>query len=311
MAERRAILRLSGPDIREDQVAVASRGLTIGRLAANDLQLENSKISRHHARFEFTPEGLTVQDLGSSNGTVVRGERIPPNQPVLLQVGDTVQMGPFTLRFEQIVEASAEPERAAPAAPPSPPASAGPISFQPPPPTATDIARPNGGHPEHLEGIPRDASNWMQYLPSVYSDDAFMGRFLLIFESLFAPLEWIVDNFAYYLDPRQTPAEWLQWFGRWADILVPGHLPRARQQAIVEEMGELFLARGTRKALSRHLELVFGQQPEILEPKERPYTFTVRLSLGKDGNTRANQDLARRIIEAQRPAYTNYTLEIV
>ncbi len=310
MAERRAILSLKGPNIQQDQVAVTSTGLTVGRLAANDLQLENTKISRHHARFEFTQEGLTVQDLGSSNGTIVREERVAPNQPVLLQIGDTVQMGPFTLRFERIIEAQPDVSGPTPSQPVAE-APVGSLSFEPPPPTTPELPRVNGKTPEHLVGIPDEASSWMQYIPAVYSDEQFLGRFLLIFESLHAPLEWIVDNFACYLDPRLTPAEWLQWFGQWVDVFVPGTLPRDRQQAIVEEMGDLFLARGTRKSLSRHLELVFGKAPEILEPKEHPYTFVVRLPLGKKANTPANQDLAKRIIEAQRPAYTKYTLEIV
>jgi phage tail-like protein len=159
-------------------------------------------------------------------------------------------------------------------------------------------------------GIPHDASRLLQYLPAVYGDDPFIGRFLLIFESLFAPLEWIVDNFDFYLDPKVAPPEWLQWFGHWADILVPGAIPVERQRAIALELGPLFLSRGTRKSLSRHLELAFGVKPIIEEPDDPPATFTVTLALGKDGDTDTNRDIARRIIEAQRPVHANYELTI-
>lgn len=163
---------------------------------------------------------------------------------------------------------------------------------------------------EHLEGIPRNASSWLQYLPAVYSDDPFLGRFLLLFESVYAPDEWIVDNFDLYLDPKMTPPEWLRWLGNWVDIFVPPTLPEERQRAIVRELPQLFMGRGSKGAMVRHLELAFGVEPKIEEPTDKPYTFTVKLKLGSDGNTSANRGIAMQIIESQRPAHTFYTLTI-
>jgi phage tail-like protein len=107
-----------------------------------------------------------------------------------------------------------------------------------------------------------------------------------------------------------APPEWLQWFGRWADILVPAEIEEAQQRAIIAELGPLFLTRGTPNSLSRHLELVFGKKPDISEPKNKPSTFEVVLNLGKAENTTQNQKIASRIIEAHRPAHTAYTLTI-
>lgn len=335
--ERRAKLRVTGPEITEDEVEVTTK-LTIGRLAKNKLTLKSPRLSREHATLEFTDAGLVIQDLESANGTLVNSERIEPKTAVVLKVGDTIGLGPFTLFVEEITEPtvkeakeekpSESPKAKKESAPKpkkakTPPKKDGPAEkkatelnvavpqdpIEPPPPRS--IIPTNGAiPPDHLKGIPLNVSSWLRYLPEVYSTDAFTGRFLLIFESIFAPLEWVVDSFDLYLDDKIAPPEWLQWFGQWVDIFVPDSIPEARQRAIVAELDKLYLARGTCDSLSRHLELVFDVKPEIDEPKDRPSTFTVTIKLGKSGDTEANRYIATRIIEAQRPAHTQYTLTI-
>ena len=60
--------------------------ITIGRSSANNVVLEKSSaVSKVHARIERSPQQLVLQDLGSSNGTFVNGERV---MTALLRSGD-------------------------------------------------------------------------------------------------------------------------------------------------------------------------------------------------------------------------------
>lgn len=181
------------------------------------------------------------------------------------------------------------------------PPSALPPSAPPPPPLDGD-----GRYPV---GIPRDRSTWLRYLPSIYSEDGFTGRYLLIFESIMAPIVWMIDNFDLYLSPGLAPAEWLQWMAGWLDVVLLPGIPVERQRAILSEAGWLFLRRGTRAALERLLELYFGVKPDIIESRDRPCHFTVRLALGR-GEAALSRAVAERLIESQKPAFADYTLEM-
>ena len=73
--------------------------LTIGRGAQNDVALEGDEFaSARHVRIEPRGDGVWVQDLGSTNGTFVNGNRI--DQPHRLDPGDVLRVGETDLRFE-------------------------------------------------------------------------------------------------------------------------------------------------------------------------------------------------------------------
>ncbi len=68
---------------------------TIGRTSDNDLQIEAAYISRHHAVILTSAAHAVIEDLGSTNGVYVGGQRVTRH---LLKDGDTVIIGkqPFT-----------------------------------------------------------------------------------------------------------------------------------------------------------------------------------------------------------------------
>lgn len=63
----------------------------VGRSPYCSLVLSDPLISRQHAAFRVTSSGLTVQDLGSRNGTRVNGELVPAVRE--LRPGDWVEVG--------------------------------------------------------------------------------------------------------------------------------------------------------------------------------------------------------------------------
>jgi hypothetical protein len=67
------------------------RTLVVGRGEAADLLLDDGFTSERHARFENVDGFLSVEDLGSTNGTFVNGERIDARTP--LTPGDAVRIG--------------------------------------------------------------------------------------------------------------------------------------------------------------------------------------------------------------------------
>lgn len=71
---------------------ILDREVTIlGREAINDLVVDDAEVSRRHTRILREAEGYYVEDLGSTNGTFVNGQRV--TSPLLLYHGDTIEMG--------------------------------------------------------------------------------------------------------------------------------------------------------------------------------------------------------------------------
>jgi phage tail-like protein len=166
----------------------------------------------------------------------------------------------------------------------------------------------NGHLTTYPIGIPTDASNWLKYLPEIYSEDQFIGRYLLIFESILSPISWVIDNFDMFLSPEVAPPEWLQWMAAWFDVIIVPELPIARQRAIVEQLGWLFFRRGTKAGLERLLTLYFGTKPEITESRDEAH-FNVKLYLS-ESSVKLDFDIVDRLIMAHKPAHASYTLEV-
>lgn len=80
--------------------------MTIGRDPISDIVLNDPEVSRQHARLNRVEDGFAVQDLGSTNGTFIDGERIG-GEPVLLQPGQKLDLGSgVSLVFETVSAAA-------------------------------------------------------------------------------------------------------------------------------------------------------------------------------------------------------------
>lgn len=78
------------------EFALGTRRVRIGRLAANDIALADSNVSRQHAEIVPTRDGYEIVDLGSTNGTLVNDERVVHRT---LADGDRITLGTTELVF--------------------------------------------------------------------------------------------------------------------------------------------------------------------------------------------------------------------
>jgi pSer/pThr/pTyr-binding forkhead associated (FHA) protein len=95
-------IRFNGRKI--DELLLTRNVMTIGRKLDNDIRLEDTTVSSHHARILQKDAGIFVEDCDSTNGTLVNGI---PIQDRKLKDGDVVVIGKYTLSFAQV---EAEPQ---------------------------------------------------------------------------------------------------------------------------------------------------------------------------------------------------------
>lgn len=113
--------------------------ISLGRDITNDIVINDPEVSRHHLRLTRGVDGYQIEDLGSTNGTFVNGQRL--SAPRQLNNGDMIGLGEtVTLGYERArpaVTGAPAPEAARPAEPspyqPPQPAQAAPAAYQPPP----------------------------------------------------------------------------------------------------------------------------------------------------------------------------------
>ena len=115
--------------------ALTQAEIGIGRDVSNDFIINDVEVSRRHARMVLQGTQYVLEDLGSTNGTFVNGQRLAA--PHVLRPGDIVLLGEnVTLVFEEVQfdpnATVASPALAAAQAPPAQPAPPPPV-YQPPP----------------------------------------------------------------------------------------------------------------------------------------------------------------------------------
>jgi hypothetical protein len=131
------ILTLDGVVLKE--YALSKERTTIGRKAHNDIQIDNLAVSGEHAAIVTILNDSFLEDLGSTNGTLVNGQPIKKH---FLQNTDTVEIGKYKLKYvneQSGGTTQADFEKTMVLRPPS---------------------RPPGGAPgESLSGVPRQLTD--------------------------------------------------------------------------------------------------------------------------------------------------------
>jgi phage tail-like protein len=187
--------------------------------------------------------------------------------------------------------------------------------------------------------------SYLRYLPAIYQEDAasrdFLERFLSLFEAFLSNLEEEIFTAARYFDVDATPADelvperdFLTWLGSWLGATLDESWSEGKKREFLKAAPELYKKRGTREGLQEFIGMCIGEKPIIIEHfqldcidneenKEswaklfsgrpsglNPYSFCVLFLPGQLGTT-DQVNIARRIVESEKPAHTTAGVTIL
>jgi phage tail-like protein len=189
----------------------------------------------------------------------------------------------------------------------------------------------------------RPRSLYLNFLPAIYQEVDFVGRFLKIFEESFEPAVQTLDSLWAYLDPLTAPETLLPFLAHWVAWEPNLYLSPDRQRHLIRNAIEIYRWRGTKHGLRFYLHLATGlpideDLPEaekhisILESFGRglvlgsaelgtnaligggkAFHFKVRLTVpppAPKSNYYVDEQLVRQVIEQEKPAFCTYDLQI-
>lgn len=105
--------------------------LMIGRDSSNAVSISDAEVSRRHARLTFQGGKYVIEDLGSTNGTFINGQRLAG--PHVLKAGDVVAFGEQIVLMYDAVNIDPGATVVSPRIPVRPVAPAAPPVMPPPP----------------------------------------------------------------------------------------------------------------------------------------------------------------------------------
>jgi phage tail-like protein len=167
---------------------------------------------------------------------------------------------------------------------------------------------------------PPAASTYLAYLPAIFHQDPFAGHFLLAFETILSGagadrpgLESRIAHVSDFLDPMTTEPEFLPWLAGWVALSLRADWDELTKRRFIQQIVSLYRLRGTRAGLQRMLELYTGEHVDIYDDFAQPaHFFQVQLTLNEadPARLRVKQQIARAIIDQEKPAHTYYALQV-
>ncbi|MDR3577379.1 MAG: phage tail protein [Anaerolineaceae bacterium] len=324
-------LEIKLPDGNSLTVELINPQTVVGRAPDVTVPINDPQVSRRHLIFLGEPEGVRVMDAGSVNGSFLGEARLSDKESVPLPDGALIRIGQTTIRFRTVEQTAANKSKEKSSAGTEAPTSISAQDASKEIITHPRVRDGNGSQPPQLplwnaeaangrfpiKPLELERSTYLKYLPDVYSADDFIGRFLLIFESILSPIEGMVGNIDYYFDPELTPAECLPWLASWFGLALDERWPDAKRRDLIRSAADLYQWRGTKHGLSEFIRLYTGVSPEILEPgiggkdakKEMASFFVVRVNKTNLGDT--DPSILSSIIELEKPAHASYRIEII
>lgn len=101
-AHRSALLMTLGP-MANQQFELEVPIITVGRELTNDLVIQDPEVSRYHLRLRRMRAGYGIEDLGSTNGTLLNGKVLSAGKPRPLEHDDVITLGASVeMRYQSI-----------------------------------------------------------------------------------------------------------------------------------------------------------------------------------------------------------------
>jgi phage tail-like protein len=167
-----------------------------------------------------------------------------------------------------------------------------------------------------------ETSSYLDYLPAIFRQEPFAGRFLLAFETVLSGtstrpdppgLETTIGSIADYFDPVTAPDGFLPWLAGWVSLTLRADWDTDTQRKFIAQIVPLYRLRGTGEGLRQMLNLYTRLPVDVFDPVEKvDFFFQVQITLpAADGPLmRTTQQIARAIIDQEKPAHTFYALRI-
>jgi phage tail-like protein len=110
-----------------------------------------------------------------------------------------------------------------------------------------------------------DKSRYLDYLPAIYSEDVYVGQYLVPFEDVLEGFRYLLDDVDRYFTPALTDQAFLPWLATWVALVLDEEWDDAKRRRLISEAVQLYRWRGTVYGLKRYLEIYTGLVPEIRE----------------------------------------------
>ncbi|HEY7547000.1 MAG TPA: phage tail protein, partial [Blastocatellia bacterium] len=141
--------------------------------------------------------------------------------------------------------------------------------------------------------IPDKPSSYLQNLPAIFSEDDFLGRFLLAFEQVLTGLakkegepqeglEEIIAAISTLFDPAETREDFLAWLAGWAALALRADWTPLQQRNFLSRIVPLYRRRGTKENLAELLSIYTGLTPVITDADDVDFQIGVHSTIGVD-----------------------------
>jgi phage tail-like protein len=159
-------------------------------------------------------------------------------------------------------------------------------------------------------------------LPSVFQDDELTLRLVAAFDDSIAPVLVTLDSLHAYVDPALCPDDFLDWVASWIGLVPDENWTLERRRALAMRAVPIYRLRGTVAGLIGHVELLFGERPEVVDsggvawgvtpgtemPGSAEPRVTVRVGVPRD--VRVDFERLQALIAAETPAHVIAELEV-